>query len=139
MIRVNDTYDYTTVFTQSDAEVYAKLTNDFNPIHIDRDYAMTTEFGRPVAQGVLILCAFSKVLGTLWPADKNSYFISQEVTYLKPVYLEDTYHIRFECTKIDYKRMIGTIVGKMRDKDGNDIVITQARLFSKEHFAEPVL
>ena len=33
--------------------------------------------------------------------------------------------------------MIGTIVGKMRDKDGNDVVITEARIFSKEHFSAP--
>lgn len=60
MIKEHDTYDYNTVFTQKDAEVYAKLTDDFNPIHIDREYATGTEFGRPVAQGVLILCAFAK-------------------------------------------------------------------------------
>ena len=57
MIKEHDTYDYNTVFTQKDAEVYAKLTDDYNPIHIDREYATATEFGRPVAQGVLILCA----------------------------------------------------------------------------------
>ena len=80
MIKEHDTYDYNTVFTQKDAEVYAKLTDDYNPIHIDREYATATEFGRPVAQGVLILCAFAKVFGTMWPADKLAYFISQNVT-----------------------------------------------------------
>ena len=97
MIKEHDTYDYNTVFTQKDAEVYAKLTDDYNPIHIDREYATATEFGRPVAQGVLILCAFAKVFGTMWPADKLAYFISQNVTYLRPVYIDEPYHIRFEC------------------------------------------
>ena len=132
MIRVHDTYDYNTIFTEKDAEVYAKLT----------EFATGTEFGRPVAQGVLILCAFAKVFGTMWPADKMAYFISQNVTYLKPVYIDEPYHIRFECTNVDHKRMIGTIVGKMRDKDGNDVndvVITEARIFSKEHFAAPIV
>ena len=73
MIKEHDTYDYNTVFTQKDAEVYAKLTDDYNPIHIDREYATATEFGRPVAQGVLILCAFAKVFGTMWPADLPRY------------------------------------------------------------------
>ena len=113
MIKEHDTYDYNTVFTQKDAEVYAKLTDDYNPIHIDREYATATEFGRPVAQGVLILCAFAKVFGTM--------------------------HIRFECTSVDHKRMIGTLVGTMRDKDGNSVVITEARIFSKEHFSAPAI
>ena len=46
----------------------------------------------------------------MWPADKMAYFISQNVTYLKPVYIDEPYHIRFECTNVDHKRMIGTIV-----------------------------
>lgn len=71
MIKEHDTYDYNTVFTQKDAEVYAKLTDDYNPVHIDREYATATEFGRPVAQGVLILCAFAKVFGTMWPATSS--------------------------------------------------------------------
>ena len=115
MIRVHDTYDYNTIFTEKDAEVYAKLTDDYNPVHIDRKFATETEFGRPVAQGVLILCAFAKVFGTMWPADKMAYFISQNVTYLKPVYIDEPYHIRFECTNVDHKRMIGTIVYRGKD------------------------
>ena len=104
MIKEHDTYDYNTVFTQKDAEVYAKLTDDYNPIHIDREY-----------------------------------FISQNVTYLRPVYIDEPYHIRFECTSVDHKRMIGTLVGTMRDKDGNSVVITEARIFSKEHFSAPAI
>ena len=127
MIKEHDTYDYNTVFTQKDAEVYAKLTDDYNPIHIDREYATATEFGRPVA------------FGTMWPADKLAYFISQNVTYLRPVYIDEPYHIRFECTNVDHKRMIGTLVGTMRDKDGNSVVITEARIFSKEHFSAPAI
>ena len=127
MIKEHDTYDYNTVFTEKDAEVYAKLTDDYNPVHIDREYATGTE------------CAFAKVFGTMWPADRLAYFISQNVTYLRPVYIDEPYHIRFECTSVDHKRMIGTIVGTMRDKDGNSVVITEARIFSKEHFSAPAM
>ncbi|HIT48943.1 MAG TPA: hypothetical protein IAC34_05565 [Candidatus Coprenecus stercoripullorum] len=137
MIKVHDTYDYDTIFTAEDARVYAELTGDMNPIHLDKAFAMQSEFGRPVAQGVLILCAFAKVFGTMWPADKYAYFISQDVTYLKPVFIDEPYHIRFECTNVDYKRMIGTIVGIMKDQDGNEIVKTDARIFSREHFSAP--
>ena len=73
------------------------------------------------------------------PADKLAYFISQNVTYLRPVYIDEPYHIRFECTNVDHKRMIGTLVGTMRDKDGNSVVITEARIFSKEHFSAPAI
>lgn len=139
MIKVHDTYDYRTVFTDKDAKIFAALTDDFNPIHIDKKFAAESEFGRPVAQGVLILCAFTKVFGTLWPGDRFSYFISQNITYLKPVYINEPYSIKFECTNIDYKRMIGTISGHLKDSEGNDVVITEARICSKTQFSSPTL
>ena len=139
MNKVHDTYDYNTVFTDKDADVYAKLTEDFNPVHLDPDFASKSDFGRPVAQGVLVLCAFAKVFGTMWPADKYAYFISQNIHYYRPVYINEPYSIKFECTDVDYKRNIGTIVGVLKDKEGNDIVKTEVRIHSDVHFSSPVL
>ena len=114
MIKEHDTYYYNTVFTQKDAEVYAKLTDDYNPIHIDREYATATEFGRPVAQGVLILCAFAKVFGTMWPADKLAYFMSADkVKFRKPVVPGDRLELhcsnirrRMQLCKMDAKALV---------------------------------
>ena len=130
MIKVHDTYDYNTVFTDKDADVYAKLTEDFNPVHLDPEFASKSEFGRPVAQGVLILCAFAKVFGTMWPADKYAYFISQNIHYYRPVYINEPYSIKFECTDVDYKRNIGTIVGVLKDKEGDEKCTSECILTS---------
>lgn len=134
MIRVHDTYEYSTVFTQEDVETFANLTNDMNPIHIDKNYAMKSKFGRQVVQGVLISCAFSKVFGTLWPGAQDSYFISQEILYLKPVYINEDYIIKFECTAVDNARAIGTIVAIMKDNSGNEVVKLTARIASETEF-----
>lgn len=139
MIQVHDTYDYSTVFTQKDVEVFAELTGDHNPLNLDKDFAAKSVFGRQIVQGDLILCAFSKVFATMWPADQNACFIAQEVNYLKPVYIDESYSIKFECRSIDHQRSIGTIHATMKDAAGLDIVKMKARIYSKEHFSAPHL
>ncbi len=139
MINVSDTYEYTTVFTQHDVKAFAELTGDNNPIHIDKAFAEKSEFGRQVVQGVLIQCAFSKVFGTMWPKDDNSFFISQDVQYIRPVYPDVCYTIKFECTSIDHQRAIGTIVGIMKSPDGIDVMKMTARISSKKQFSAPIV
>lgn len=132
MIKLHDTYEYTTIFTQEDVEAFAKLTEDSNPIHLNPNFAKNSKFGRQIVQGILVSCAFSKVFGTMWPGDKDSFFISQEVIYNEPVFVEEPYKIKFECTGIDQGRNIGTIVGQIYDNSNNVIVKVTARIFSKE-------
>lgn len=134
MIKVNDTYSYKTIFTQEDVEFFANLTGDFNPIHLDKEFAAKSEFGRQIVQGVLVSCAFSKVFGTQWPGKQDSYFISQDIMYFKPVYVGEAYQIDFECVAVDPKRHIGTIEGIIHDKDHNNIVKVTARIFCKSEF-----
>ena len=48
--------------TQDNINLYAKASGDFNPIHIDADYARKTPFGGTVAHGMLILAYISQML-----------------------------------------------------------------------------
>ncbi len=134
MIKVKDTYRYDVVFTQDDVAKFANLTGDINPVHLDPTYAATTPFKKQIVQGVLVSCAFSKVFGTMWPGSKDSYYISQDITYLKPVYVDERYSINFECTDVDAPRHLGTIIGTIVDENNNDIVKVKARIVSESQF-----
>lgn len=48
--------------TQEQVERYAQASGDFNPIHIDEDFAATTSFGRRVAHGMLVLAFLSEMM-----------------------------------------------------------------------------
>lgn len=62
---------------------YAALTRDFNPIHLDRDFAAATSFGRPIAHGTLglnlVIEALERTFGAL-PGDARL-----EVRFIAPV------------------------------------------------------
>lgn len=74
--------------TESDVLSFAKITGDFNPIHIDAVYASQTRFQERIAHGMLTAGLISAVLGTLLPGPGNIY-ISQTLEFKAPVKFGD--------------------------------------------------
>ncbi|MDA0768674.1 MAG: MaoC family dehydratase [Chloroflexi bacterium] len=55
--------------TQDQVERYAKASGDYNPIHIDEQFAATTQFGRRIAHGMLIAASISEMMTAAFEAD----------------------------------------------------------------------
>lgn len=51
---VGDSISVTRTFTEDDVQAFADLSGDHNPLHLDKEYAKKTRFGRPIVHGVLI-------------------------------------------------------------------------------------
>ena len=81
-INVGDERFFSKVITVEDIEAFAKLTGDFNPIHIDSSFAQKTIFGGRIAHGILsvglISTALSKFPGII-------VYLAQDIRFLKPV------------------------------------------------------
>lgn len=137
MIRSDDTYEYKTVFTQEDVNAFAELTGDKNPIHIDLEYAKTTEYGKEVVQGMLIASAFSKVFGTMWPGTQDTLYISQDMVFLAPVYVGDQYTLKFVCLSVNEETSVGTIQATLNGDNDEIMVSLKARIKSVTMFSQP--
>ena len=85
MVNVGDKSEMSRVISESDVEAFAELTCDFNPIHLDPDYAKSTIFGKPICHGSLVSSKFSKILATDLPGP-GTILISQEIKFQKPIY-----------------------------------------------------
>jgi len=59
---------------------FAKLSGDFNPLHMNEEYASTTSFGRRVCHGMLLASFFSQLIGMYLPG-KNSLYFSQTLNF----------------------------------------------------------
>jgi 3-hydroxybutyryl-CoA dehydratase len=68
---------------------FAKLVGDNNPIHLDKEYAQTTPFGRPIAHGMLVSSFFSTLISEEYPG-YGSIYLNQEMFFLKPCFVGDT-------------------------------------------------
>ena len=85
--------------TESDIELFARATGDFNPVHLDQAYAEKTMFKGRIAHGLLSVGLLSAVLGTIFPGHGTIY-LSQEIKFLVPVRIEDTITARVEVLEL---------------------------------------
>jgi 3-hydroxybutyryl-CoA dehydratase len=80
--------------TESDIVNFAGLSGDFNPIHMDHEFAKKTVFRKPIAHGLLIQ-AMGSGLGMAFPSMRTLAFLAiKEWRFLEPVYIGDTIRVK---------------------------------------------
>ena len=75
--------------SETDVYLYAGITGDFNPAHVNEVYAQTTAFKTRIAHGMLTAGLISNLLGTQLPGP-GSIYMSQNLKFLAPVTIGDT-------------------------------------------------
>ena len=88
-IQIGDSASFTKTVTESDITLYADISGDINPVHMDAEYAKTTMFGQRIAHGMLSAGYISNVLGNQLPGPGTIY-IGQELRFVRPVFIGDT-------------------------------------------------
>ncbi len=87
-LQAGDRAEFTKAVTAHDVLLFAGVSGDHNPVHLDEAYAQTTMFKTRIAHGMLVGSLFSTVLGTQLPGEGTIY-LGQELKFLRPVYLDD--------------------------------------------------
>jgi acyl dehydratase len=107
--------------TEADIVNFAGLSGDFNPIHVDHEFARTTPFRRPVAHGLLVL-SIGSGLGLYSPPMRTLAFLGmREWHFREPVFAGDTIRVR---TKVLNK--------EMRGRGRRGVVTWQRQAFNQE-------
>jgi 3-hydroxybutyryl-CoA dehydratase len=88
-IAVGDGASFAKTISETDIYLYAGITGDFNPAHIDEGYASQTFFKSRIAHGMLTAGLISAILGTRFPGPGTIY-LRQELSFLAPVRIGDT-------------------------------------------------
>ena len=78
----------TKVVSDKDVEMFAEVSTDHNPVHLDQAYAETTMFKTRIAHGMLSAGFISAVLGTKLPG-KGAIYLAQSLKFKAPVKLGD--------------------------------------------------
>jgi 3-hydroxybutyryl-CoA dehydratase len=74
--------------TPQAVRAYAELTDDFNPLHLDAEFAAKTPMGRPIAHGTMSLCLIWECLQrNLGPQVFDD--LALDVRFVKPVFMDD--------------------------------------------------
>jgi 3-hydroxybutyryl-CoA dehydratase len=85
--------------TEHDVYAFAGITGDFNPAHVNEEWARESFFGQRVAHGALSAGLVSAVLGMQLPGPGTIY-VSQSLKFLKPVYFGDTITAEVEVAEL---------------------------------------
>ncbi len=91
---------YTRTLTDADVVLYAGITGDNNPIHLNADYAASTRFGGRICHGMMTAGFISTVLGTELPG-VGTIYVSQQVRFKAPVRVGDTLSAVVTITALD--------------------------------------
>ena len=105
-LRVGDKASLSKTVTEADIYGFAGITGDFNPVHINAEFAKNTMFKERIAHGMLSAGFISAVLGTALPG-ANSIYMGQELQFKAPVKIGDTVTAEVEVLeKIEGKNRV---------------------------------
>lgn len=119
--------------TDRDIELFAEVSTDHNPVHLDDDYARDTMFHGRIAHGMLTAGLISAVIGEQLPGHGTVY-LGQSLRFLAPVRPGDTVRAEVTVTAIDHARRRVTLetqcaVGNTVVLKGEALVLAPSRKF----------
>lgn len=94
-INVGDTATYSRLVTEREVELFAAVSGDHNPVHLDPEYAATTQFGECIAHGMLTGAFVSAAIALELPGPGTIY-LGQNLQFRAPVLLGDTVTVFLE-------------------------------------------
>lgn len=87
-IFIGQSVSFNRIITQDDVTCFARLTGDYNPLHMDIEYASKTEYKEQIVHGMLICSFFSTLIGMYLPG-KKCLLLNQNINYRKPVKINE--------------------------------------------------
>jgi acyl dehydratase len=124
-IRIGESASASRTITQTDIVLYAGLTGDFNPMHMDDEYAKRTRFGERIAHGTITLGLIAPVIGMKLPGE-GSVLLNISGSFLKPVKVGDTITARAEVASKDERRRFVTLKLSFTNQTGASVATGEA-------------
>lgn len=99
-LQIGMSESYSQTITDADIKGFSGLSGDRNPVHLSDEFAEKSRFNKRIAHGLLSASFFSALFGTKLPGE-GCVYVSQNLRFLRPVFLGDTVTATIEIIKID--------------------------------------
>lgn len=117
--------------TEADVSQFADLTGDFDPLHVDKEFAKETPFRQPIAHGLLGLSLVAGI-GSHSPKVETVAFLGvKDWSFCRPIYFGDTLHVLTTITELQPSgRRRGQVTWYRRLMNQDDLVVQEGKFLS---------
>ncbi|MDM8515360.1 MaoC family dehydratase [Desulfobacterales bacterium HSG16] len=126
-LKVGDSAQFAKTVSESDVYMYAGITGDFNPAHINEAYAEKTFFKTRIAHGMLTAGFISAILANQLPGPGTIY-VKQELKFLAPVRIGDTVTAKVEIIALDTEKNRAKLKTTCENQEGTQILDGEAMI-----------
>jgi phosphate acetyltransferase len=124
-IHIGDGAQLTRTLRAEDIQLFAAMSGDVNPAHVDPEYARSTQFHGIIAHGMWGAALISTVIGTEFPGPGTIY-MGQSLRFVRPVHIGDTITVRVSVSEIDAQNHHVTLACQCSNQSGEDVITGSA-------------
>lgn len=100
---IGQTAELTHKYSENEVNMFAEISGDHNPIHLDTEYAKDSIFGKKIVFGFLSGSLISAVLGNVLPGE-GSIYMNQTLSFLRPVFIGDIITAKVVISEINEEK-----------------------------------
>jgi len=126
-ITIGQTASYSKQVEARDIQLFAAVSGDVNPVHLDPDFAASTQFERCIAHGMLSGAIISAAIAMKLPGPGTIY-LNQSMRFRQPVYPGDTVTVHLEVQEINARRGFITLDCRVLNQDLKAVVTGTAEV-----------
>jgi len=126
-LKVGDTFTVQKEVTDELIRKFADVSGDYNPIHLDEEFAAKTKFGKRIAHGMLGASFISAVLGYQL-SERKVVYLSQNLKFIAPVFIGDTVTAKAVVREIREDKPIITIETTCENQNGETVITGEGKI-----------
>lgn len=140
-ISLGQTASFSRTLTEDQLVLFAEVSGDVNPVHLDAEFAATTQFKERIGHGAWTSAIISAALALELPGPGTIY-LGQDISFRAPVKIGDTVTIKLEVTAKDDAKKFVTLTTAAVNQHGKTVAKGTANVMApteKLQLARPTL
>ncbi|WP_250658398.1 MaoC/PaaZ C-terminal domain-containing protein [Alkalimarinus coralli] len=127
-LNVGDSATYTRTLTEEELVLFAAVSGDVNPVHLDKEYASKSLFKERIAHGMWSGALISAALATVIPGPGTVY-LEQSLNFKRPVKLEDTLTVKLTVLRKEERNRV-VFECEVINQDSDMVVTGEAKVIA---------
>ena len=119
------------IITEPMLSDFAKLSGDYNPLHMNEEYATSTSFKKRVCSGMFLSTFFSRLVGMYLPG-KHALYFSQSLNFVNPCFVGDKITIEGEVIDKSVATKIITLKTTITNESRKKIIDGEAQVIVRD-------